>query len=59
MQSDIVRSGFLNASIVLDFCSNWQPEKMDPMSHLNSFHVFPRDNTCKTFTAMHYTVFEH
>ena len=29
------------------------------MSHLNGFHMFPRDNIRKTFTVMHYTVFEH
>ena len=44
---------------MLDFHSNWQPEKMDPMSHLNGFHVFPRDNVRKTFYVMHYPVFEH
>ena len=59
MQSDLVGSGFLKAEIVLDFRSNWQPEKMDPLSHLNGVHVFPRDNIRKTFTVMHYPVFEH
>ena len=29
------------------------------LSHLNGFHVFPRDNIHKTFTVMHYLVFEH
>ena len=29
-----------------------------PLSHLNGFHVFPRDNIRKTFTVMHYRVFE-
>ena len=29
------------------------------MSHLNGFHVFPRDNICKDFTFMHNSVFEH
>ena len=59
MQLDLVGSGFLKALIVLDFRSNWQPEKNGPLSHLNGFHVYPRDNIRKTFTAMHYQVFEH
>ena len=29
------------------------------MSHLNGFHVFPRDNIRKTFNVMHYPVFEN
>ena len=29
------------------------------LSHLNGFHVFPRDNISITFTVMHYPVFEH
>ena len=33
--------------------------KIGPLSHLNDFHVFPRDNILKTFTAMHYPVFGH
>ena len=57
MQSDLVGSGFLKALIVLDIRSNWQPEKNGP--HLNGFHVFPRGNIRKTFTVMHYPVFEH
>ena len=44
---------------MLDFRSNWQPEKNGPLSHFNGFHVFPGDNIRKTFTVMHYTVFEH
>ena len=59
MQSDLVGSGFLKALIVLDFRSDWQPKKNGPLSHLNGFHVFPRDNIRKTFTVMHYPVFEH
>ena len=43
---------------MLDIPSNWQP-KNGPLSHLNGFHVFPRDNIRKTFTIMHYPVFEH
>ena len=34
---------------MLDFRSNWQPEKNGPLSHLNGFHVFPRDKIRKTF----------
>ena len=30
VQSDLVGSGFMKTLIVLDFRSNWQPEKMDP-----------------------------
>ena len=33
--------------------------KNGPLSHLNGFHVFPRDNIRKTFTVMHYPIFEH
>ena len=33
--------------------------KVGPLSHLNGFHVFPRDNIRKTFTVKHYAVFEH
>ena len=33
--------------------------KFGPQSHLNGFHVFPRDNIHKTFTVMHNPVFEH
>ena len=33
--------------------------KIGPLSHLNGFHVFPRDNIRKTFTVMHNPVFEH
>ena len=33
--------------------------KIGPLSHLNDFHVFPRDNIRKIFTVMHYPVFEH
>ena len=43
---------------MLDCPSNWQPEKNGPLSHLNGFHVFPRDNIRKTFSVMHYSVFE-
>ena len=32
--------------------------KIAPLSHLNGFHMFPRDNIPKTFTVMHYPVFE-
>ena len=59
MQSDLVGSGFLKALIVLDFRSNWQPENNGPLSHLNGFHVFPRDNIRKTFNVMHCPVFGH
>ena len=44
---------------MLDFRSNWQPEKNGPLPHLYGFHVFPGDNIRKFFTVMHYTVFEH
>ena len=30
-----------------------------PLSHLNGFHVFPRDIILKTFTFMHYLEIEH
>ena len=43
---------------MLGFRSNWQPEKW-AMSHLNGFHVFPRDNILKYFTVLHYPGFEH
>ena len=33
---------------MLDFRSNLQPEKLDPLSHLFGLHVFPRDNIRKT-----------
>ena len=33
--------------------------KIGPLSDLNGFHVFPRDNIYMTFTVMHYPVFEH
>ena len=29
------------------------------LPHLKAFHVFPRDSIRKTFTVMHYPVFEH
>ena len=35
---------------------NWKTELL---SHLNSFHVFPRDNIRKTFIVMHNRVFDH
>ena len=33
--------------------------EIGPVSHLNGFHVFPRDSLRKTSTVMHCTVFEH
>ena len=32
--------------------------KNGPLTDLNAFHVFPRDNIRKTFTVMHKPVFE-
>ena len=33
--------------------------KIGPQSHLNGFHVFPRENIRKTFTVLHKPVYEH
>ena len=41
------------------FLFNLATSKIGPLSHLNDFHVFPRNNIRKTFTVMHYPVFEH
>ena len=36
-----------------------ETRKIGPLSHLNDFHVFPRDNISKTISVMHNLVFEH
>ena len=41
------------------FSFKFVTRKIGPLSHLNGFHVFPRDNIRKAFTSMHNPVFEH
>ena len=41
------------------FLFKFATKKIGPLSHLNGFHVFARDNIRKTFTVMNYPVFEH
>ena len=41
------------------FLFKFETQKIGPLSHLNGFHVFPRDNIRKTFTVMHYPVLDH
>ena len=41
------------------FLFKFETLKIEPLSHLNDFCVFPRDNIRKTFLVMHSPVFEY
>ena len=55
-----VGSGWISEGIIyVRFSFKFLTWKIGPLSHLNGFHVFPRDTIRKAFTFMHNPVFEH
>ena len=56
VQSDLVGMACKLCKIYVQICNL---KKSGPLSHLNGFHVFTRDNIRKAFTVMHNPVFEH